>query len=63
MKVQRQDVFQGLDEQLVYALKLGYLYATLDEDVAAAEASDALGDALCNLIGDDAFCAWLEEKE
>ena len=44
------------DEHLQWALKLAYLHVYGDMDISSEEAGDALCDALCNLIGVDAFC-------
>ena len=48
------------DEHLIHALKLAYRYAVGETDVTSGETVDALCDALCNLIGDDGFCQFVE---
>ena len=47
--------FESTNEQLEYALKLGYMHACGSEKAGTCETMDALCNALCNLIGDDAF--------
>ena len=50
------------DDHLIYALKLGYKHAAGDTDAGTQETMNALCDALCNLIGDDAYCAFIDEE-
>ncbi len=48
------------NEHLEWVLKLAYKYSVGDLSVASEETSCALSDALCNLIGDDKFCDFVE---
>ncbi len=49
------------DQHLEHVLKLAYRYALGDLGIGSNEMVDTLCDALCNLIGDDAFCEWVEK--
>ena len=49
------------DEHLIWALKLAFKYASGDMSVGQEETTDALCDALCNLVGDDEFCKFMKE--
>ena len=56
MRTERPIQFDpNTNEHLEWSLKLAYRYATGDMDVGQEECTDALCDALCNLIGDEAF--------
>ena len=44
-------------EHLEWALKLAYAYSIDEDNVTLEELNNAMCDALCNLIGDKAFCA------
>jgi len=50
------------NEHLEWVLKLAYRHAAGDMDVSSRETLDALCDALGNLIGDDAFCKFIETE-
>jgi len=50
------------EEHLEWVLKLAYRHVVGDMDVTQREAQDALCDALCNLIGDDAFCDFCSQE-
>ena len=50
------------NEHLEWALKLAYRYAAGDMSAATEETRDAVADALCNLIGDEGFCQFVENE-
>jgi len=50
------------DEHLEWVLKLAYKHAAGDMSATSQETVDALCDALGNLIGDDAFCNFVENE-
>jgi len=51
------------DEHLEYVLKRAYRYALGDIDIGSNEIQSDICNALCNLIGDDAFVEWNESEE
>ena len=51
------------DEHLIETLKRAYMFACGDTDIGTNEIQDFLSDALCNKIGDDNFCEFLEENK
>lgn len=42
------------------ALKMSYRYMKGDTRIGSEELTNKLCDSICNLIGDDEFCNWLE---
>ena len=48
-------------EHLEWALKLAYAYSIDEDDITLEELQSAMCDALCNLIGDEAFCELIED--
>jgi len=49
------------NDHLEWVLKQAYMHAAGDLPAGTEENMDALCDALCNLIGDEAFCKFCEE--
>lgn len=48
--------------ELLEAVKMAYRKHHLDDpDIGWEELSDILHNAICNEIGDDGYCDWLEE--
>ena len=56
------DNFKQISESLEKALKLAYKYASGDMSVGQEEAMAVLCDALCNLIGNDKVCDFIENE-
>lgn len=50
-------------DHLECVLKRAYMYAIGDMDVSGDEISNDLCDALCNIIGDEAFVEWRRTVE
>jgi len=50
------------NEHLEWVLKLAYLHASGDVDISSKETTDALCDAISNIIGPAGFCEFLAEE-
>ena len=62
--MQEQTKFDpNTDEHLEYVLKRAYRFALGDMDIGSNEMAKDLCDAICNLIGDDAFVEWNESEK
>ena len=51
------------NDHLEWTLKLAYRYAEGNMLISGEDVTSACMDALCNLIGDDAFCEFLKSGE
>ncbi len=55
------NVHAGRNDRLLHAVLCAYAKHHLDcEDIGWNQLGDMLHSAICNEIGDDAFCRWLE---
>lgn len=50
------------NEHLEYVLKRAYRHVLGDMDIGSNEMQSDICNALCNLIGDDAFVKWNEDE-